>query len=160
MKSIAEDLSERLEALNNELIAFVEKCTQNDWHKICQPEDWPVGVTARHVGAGHYEVIALARMILNGEALPVMTMADVIARANRHAAEHARCAKAEVLEVLQTNGRNLVDFVAGLSDSELGASGYLPALGKELSIAEFLETAVLSGAAQHFDSMKRAVAAA
>jgi len=40
----------------DEVITFVENLTDNDWTKISDWEKWSVGVTARHVGAGHFAI--------------------------------------------------------------------------------------------------------
>ncbi|MCE5336436.1 MAG: DinB family protein [Desulfobacteraceae bacterium] len=158
MNRISNELSERLEAFNNEVIAFVEQCSEHDWTRICRPEDWPVGVTARHIGAGHYEVIKLAEMIRDGKKLPQLSMDDITAMANRHAAEHADCTKPEVIEVLRVNGKKLAEFVKGLSESDLGKSAYFPVMGKDLNVGQFLEGVVLQGAGQHFEHIRQAVA--
>ena len=70
MSQRTENLAERLRTFNTQVITFVENCTQENWRKICAREDWTVGVTARHIGAGHYDIIGLAKMIVNEETLP------------------------------------------------------------------------------------------
>jgi hypothetical protein len=90
--SKVEELSERLQALTDEVVGFVQRCSDTDWLKMCK-EDWTVGVTARHIGAGHLEVVGLAKMIVSGKQLPEMTMPQLIDMANEHARRHAGCRK-------------------------------------------------------------------
>ena len=76
--------------------------------------------------------------------------------ANRHAREHAECSKSEVLDILRSHGRQMVEFAGGLEDSELDRIGYLPALGASITVEQFLESAVLESANEHFQSMMTA----
>ncbi len=157
MNAQARELAERLKTLNGEIIEFVEKCTEQDWGKICSWEQWSVGVTARHIGTGHYEVLQLARKIINGEKFPEMTEQQVTEMANQHAREHADCAKPEVLEILRNNGREMVQFVVGLDDSELNRAGYLALFGSDITVRQFIETVILQSGGQHFKNMKSTV---
>jgi hypothetical protein len=155
MSDRSKKLADRLNSFNEEVISFVRNCTETDWRKI-GVEEWPVGVTGRHIGANHYSAVSGAKMILKGEKFPDMTMEQITENANRHAREHAECSKSEVLEILRDRGRKIVEFVAGLEDSELDKTAYLPALGSNLTVEQFLETLVLKTANEHFQSMKTA----
>jgi hypothetical protein len=159
MTGRSEELAERLRAFNNEVIAFVEKCTDEDWRKMCAWEEWTVGVTARHIGAGHYGVVGLAKMIVNGDKLPELTRDQLIQMANQHAREHAACTKAEVLDILRKNGESLVAYVAGLDDAALDRTGYLAAVGGELNTQQFLENVIVLSGGEHFANMKTAASA-
>ena len=156
MATRAKDLADRLRAFNNEIIAFVEKCTEEEWRKHCPSEDWTVGVVARHIGAGHYGILDLVKMIIAGEKLPEITERAVIEMANQHALEHADCTRKEVLDLLKTNGAELVDFVAGLDDEKLDRKGYLSLMEKDVSAGQFLEMAILGSGGEHFNSIKAA----
>ena len=157
MSGRSKTLAERLKSFNEGVISFVRDCTDADWRKI-GVEQWPVGVTARHIGANHYTAIAAAKMILKGEKFPEMTMEQIVEMANRHAREHADCAKSEVLDVLRDQGRKIVEFAEGLEDSELDKTAYLPALGSDITVEQFIENVILRGGNEHFQSMKTAVA--
>ena len=154
MSDRAKNLANRLNSFNEEVISFVENCTESDWRKV-GVEEWPVGVTARHIGANHYSAaMSLARIILKGEKLPEKTIEQITENANRHAREHAGCTKSEVLEVLRDQGRKVVDFAADLKDFELDKTPLLPPIGGELSVEQFLEAVILRSAKEHFQSMK------
>ncbi|MGA2400314.1 MAG: hypothetical protein ABSG91_01245 [Syntrophobacteraceae bacterium] len=153
--SRSKKLAERLNSFNEEVISFVENSTEGDWSAI-GAEGWPLGVTARHIGANHYQAVSAVKMILKGEKLPVMTVEQITEYANRHAREHAECTKSEVLDVLRKQGRMLVDFTGGLEDSELDKAGYLPALGMDMTVEQFIETVILQSGNEHFESIKAA----
>jgi len=160
MSERARNLAERLEAFNRDMITFVDHLTEEEWGKVCAREDWGVGVTARHIGAGHYEGAAwLTKMIVAGEKLPELTGEQIDQMANQHAREHADCTKAEVLEILRKNGDMLVAFAARLDDADLDRTGYLAAIGGDLSAQQLLENVVLQSGGQHFANLKAAAAA-
>ena len=159
MSQRTENLAERLRTFNTQVITFVENCTKENWRKICAREDWTVGVTARHIGAGHYGIIGLARIIVNEEALPGLTMDQIIQTANEHAHAHADCTKTEVLDILRKNGAILADYVAGLDDVELDRKGYLEMVGGDISTQELIENIIFQSAAEHFANMQSAESA-
>jgi len=155
----AKDLAGRLGKFNEEVMAFVKKCTDEDWRKT-SPEDWPVGVAARHIGAGHISgTMKMADMIVKGERFPEMTMEQINNMANEHARKHADCTKAEVLDILQKTGDSLVQFVANLDDAALDRTAYMPAMGTDVSTQQLIENVVLTSAAEHFAGIKKAVGA-
>jgi hypothetical protein len=156
MSDRSKKLAESLKTFNDAVIAFVESCTEADWQKT-GIEEWPVGVTARHIGANHYTAVSGAKVLAKGEKLPEMTMKQISEFANRHAREHAGCAKPEVLQILRENCDKLIEFVGSLQDSELDRTGYIPALGRDMTVRQFLETVILRSADEHFQSMKAAV---
>jgi hypothetical protein len=157
MNEKARALARRLHAFSSEIITFVEGCSETNWKKTCEKEAWPVGVTARHIGAGHFEAVGLVRMIVNGETLPEFTMDQLVAMANEHARQHAGCTREEVLGLLRRNGTALVDYVAALSDAELDRTGHLPLAGGKLSAQQVIEAVILASGGEHFASMKAAV---
>jgi hypothetical protein len=159
MNEQSKKLVERLKAFDAEVVAFVEGCREADWGKMCAPEDWTVGVTARHIGAGHYDTVDLIKMIVAGEKLPDMTEEEIVRMANDHAAKHADCTKEEVLEVFRTDAPKLLDYISRLDDAALGKTGYFSLLEKDVSAQQFVETVILWSGGEHFASMKRAVAA-
>ncbi len=156
MNQRAKDLAQRLKAFNDQVIAFVENCGDDEWHKVCTWEEWTVGVTARHIGSGHYRVIGLVKMIINDEKLPDFTAEQVNESGNKHARKHADCTREEVLDVLKKNGTSLVDFVTGLDDAELDSKGYLSLVGSEITAQQFLEDVILQSGGEHLTNMKAA----
>jgi len=155
MSDRSKKLADRLNSFNEQVISFVRSCTETDWRKI-GVEEWPVGVTARHIGATHYPAMSAAKMILKGEKFAEMTMEQITENANRHAREHAECSKSEVLDILRDQGRKIVAFAGCREDSELDKAGYFPAMGSDITVEQFLETVILQSANEHFESMKTA----
>ena len=159
MSQRAQDLVERFNAFNNEVIRFVEACSEEQWDKVCA-EEWSLGVVARHIGAGHYTGAAdMAKMIVAGEKMPELTMEQIGEIANTHAREHADCSRAEVLDLLNSNGAALADYVAGLDDAELDRSAHMQLVGGDVSAQQLIEMVIFESGGEHFANMKKALAA-
>lgn len=150
-------LSKRIEAFRDDVVTFVENLSSDDWKKICEWEQWTVGVSARHLGAGHLAISAMLDMIVKGEPLPQLTMDQINAKSNKDAQIHSHCTKAEALDLLQKNGDQLTAFVAGLSDDDLDRKGRTPAFGGEVSTEQLIEYIIFRSGNRHFDNMKNAV---
>lgn len=157
MSQRAENISQRIKSFADEVIVFVENLAESDWSKICDWEKWSVGVTARHIGAGHFGISKMAAMIVNGEDLPPLNMDQINEMSDKDSREHADCTKAEALEFLKKNSVELAAFAAGLTDDELDRKGSMPAFGGEVTTEQLIDYIIFQSAVQHFDSMKAAV---
>ena len=148
------ELAERFLSFNNDMIAFVENCSEENWKKVCPGEQWPVGVVARHVAAGHYRAVGLAKMIVAGKELPELTDEAIDQSNAQHADKHADCTKEEVLGLLRENGTSLVDFVTELDDADLDSTGQLPLVGGTIDTQQFVENIIILSATDHLENMK------
>jgi uncharacterized damage-inducible protein DinB len=112
-------LADRFEGMNQQLLEAIEGCSDAEWRTTTSREGWPVGVVAHHVATGHRTIAELIRLAATGQPEPAMTL-EMLDRINAgHAAEHARCTKAETLELLRHNGSWAAGMVRGLTDDEL-----------------------------------------
>jgi uncharacterized damage-inducible protein DinB len=157
MSQRAKEISEQIKSFSDNVMAFVENLSEDDWRKVCKSEEWPVGATAYHLGAGHFAIFDMAGMIVRGEDLPPLTMDQINAMSDKQAREHADCTKAEAMEALRKNSAEMVAFVAGLTDEELDRKGSMPAFGGEATTEKLIQFVIFESAARHFDSMKTAV---
>lgn len=156
MNERARALAKKIEAFNDEVITFVEGCSDGDWATVTEAEDWPAGVVARHIAAGHYGAVALARIIIDGAELPKMTPQMIVDMANQHAREHADCTREEVLGLLRSEGPKLVRTIASWSDEEFDRASHLDMMGKPVGAGEFMELVVLASAGDHLKSIRAA----
>ncbi|KPJ77317.1 MAG: hypothetical protein AMJ54_08400 [Deltaproteobacteria bacterium SG8_13] len=156
MNKRGKELSGRLQEFSDELTTAARNLTAAQWAEMLPSEQWPVGVTMRHLAAGHLGITSLARMMVNGEKLPEITLEALKEMANRHAREHADCTKEEVLELLEKNSAEIVSFTAGLTDEQLDRTGYLVATG-EVSVQQIIEYVVFMSAGEHFANIKTAL---
>lgn len=154
MSQRTKELVARFTGFNNEFIAFVDNCSDEDWRKVCSGEGWTVGVVAHHVAAGHFGAIDFVRMIVAGEAIPEITMETIDQMNAQHAKEHANCTREEVLALLRKNGSAFAGYLEGLSEADLGRTGYLAAIGGDVSAQQLIEMVILQSGGEHLDSMK------
>lgn len=157
MSRRSEEISKEVNGFGDEVIAFVKGLSEDDWNKVCDWEQWSVGTTAYHLGAGHFAISNIAAMIVKGENLPPLTMDQINAMSKKQALEHAQCTKDEALEALKKNRAKMVAYVAGLSDDELDRKGSMPAFGGEVTTEQLIRYVIFDSAVQHFESMKAAV---
>jgi hypothetical protein len=158
MSSRAEKLAQELMVFVSDLRTFLEKCSEADWNRRLEWEGWSVGVTARHIAAGHLPAIALAKMIVNSAELPELTSEQVTAMANDHARKHAACTRDEVLGILKENGAAMAAYVAGLSDADLDRTGQLALVGGVISAENLIKAVILKSGGEHLAHMKAASA--
>jgi hypothetical protein len=154
----ARHLAQRLQAFGDEVLGFVQGCSPADWSRYCPSEEWSVGVTARHIAAGHFATLGLVKTLAAGGPLPQLTRAQIVAMANDHAARHADCTPEEVAELLRRNAAEMVGYVAGLEDGELERKGFFAFIGVEMSLRQFLEAVVLKSGGGHLASIRAAIA--
>ncbi len=149
--------AERVQSFSNEVIAYVENLSDDEWKKTCEWEEWAVGVTAHHLGAGHMAIFNFAEMILRGEPLPQLTMDQIHAMSKEQAKENANATKADALEQLRKNTAGMVSFIKGLSDEQMDSKGSMPAFEGEVTVEQLIEYVIFQSGADHFNSMKEAV---
>ena len=154
MSQRAKDIAARFTTFNKEMITFVDNCSDEEWRKVCSGEGWTVGVVAHHVAAGHFGAIDFVRMIVAGEAIPEITMGAIDQMNAQHAKEHANCTTEEVLGLLRKNGSAFAGYLEGLSEADLGRTGYLAAIGGDVSAQQLIEMVILQSGGEHLDSMK------
>jgi hypothetical protein len=157
MSQRAIDLSKRVESFKDDVIAYVDNLSGEEWNAQCEWEEWTAGVTARHIGAGHFGIFGMCGMVLEGKDLPPLTVDEINAMSDKDSRAHADATKAETLERLRKNGAELAAFIGGLSDDQLDSKGSMPAFGGEASVNQIIEFVIFQSAQEHFDSMKKAV---
>ena len=155
MSERATSLADQLERVNEDLIATIEACSDEQWKSACAGETWSVGVTAHHVATNHEGVAQLVRVVANGEPPPPITM-DMIHQGNeRHAREYASCTPEETAELARKNGAAAVSLVRGLDDEQLNRSARV--LGDQEMTAGAIVEHILIG---HIDSHLQSIRAA
>ena len=157
MRQRAKDIANKIKMFNEEVIAFVDNLNEEEWAKTCEWEEWPVGATVYHMGAGHFAISDMAKMIINGEDLPPLTMDQINAMSKKQALDHVDCTKADALKALRENGAKMVEFTVGLSDDELDRKSSMPAFEGEVTTEQLIRFVIFDSAVQHFESIKAAV---
>jgi hypothetical protein len=156
MSQRVKELTERFEAFNNEIIGFVENCSDDKWRKTCSGEGWTVNVVARHIAASHYGALGLVKMIVSGETLPELTTEAIDQGNVKHAKKHADCTKDEVLGYLNKNCEAIAAYLTGLNDEGLDRYARLALTGGDISAQQFIESIIIQSGNEHLNSMKAA----
>ncbi|MEX2236565.1 MAG: DinB family protein [Dehalococcoidia bacterium] len=151
----AQELADRFEQVNNEVIAAVESCPDDKWQDAASGEERQVNVVAHHIASSHGPIAGLVKAIAEGGELPALT-GDMIDAGN---AEHAKTAagvsKSQTIELLRSGGREAADSLRGLSDEQLAKTGSMPLFGDQPWSAQDAIERVLIGHPQgHLGSIK------
>jgi hypothetical protein len=151
-------LAKRFEQTNDEVIAVVQRCSDEQWRTSCSGEQWSVGVTAHHIAISHVPITELVRAVATGQPVPPLT-ADMLDAGNaEHARQFAGCTKEETLALLRRGGREAADLLRGLRDEQLDHGAELPLLeGRRLSAAEIVELVLIGHPMGHLGSIRAAL---
>lgn len=113
--------AEEMAAANDQLIEFVESCSDDDWATVCAGEGWPVGVVAYHAAKGHGVVAQWIDQLLAGGV--AMTADELNAMNATMAREHANVSRTVVVELSRTTLQALTATLLRLTDDDLRVTG-------------------------------------
>jgi uncharacterized protein YndB with AHSA1/START domain len=152
-----ERFAAQFQAVNDDIIAIVDTCTDEQWRQACVNEGRSVGVVAHHVAVVHRDFTRIIEALAAGAThSPRSSMEDVDRGNARHARAHAAVGQAETLDVLRTNGAALTHLLRGLGDEHLdrvaGVFG-----GHELTVAQVVEWVVIGHAREHLASIRATI---
>jgi hypothetical protein len=152
-----EGLAKRFEQTNDEVIAAVQSCSDEQWRRTCSGEQWSVGVTAHHIASSHQPVAELVRALATGQPLPPLTAELLDAGNAEHARQFANCTREETVELLRQGGRQAAQILRGLSEEQLDNGAELPLLnGQRMSAAGFAEAVLIGHPISHLESIRAA----
>jgi hypothetical protein len=154
-----DDYVDRFEATNNDLIATVEGCPDEQWRQLCEDGGRPVGVVAYHVAATNEAFARMLGALAVGETYsPKISMEVIHGHNAQQAQDHADVSKPEALDGLRQNGAAILQTLRSLNDGQLdqvaGVFG-----DNELSVAQVVEYVVIGHTREHLDSIRTAVGA-
>jgi Mycothiol maleylpyruvate isomerase N-terminal domain len=121
MNPEAEELARQFEAAHNEVIAFVETCTERQWTTMVEGEGWTVGVVMHHVAMGHRQMLDWLDHARRGEPI-TKTAAEIDSDNARHARDFAAVTRAQTMESLERHGADLARCIGGLSPGDLATA--------------------------------------
>lgn len=151
-------LADRVEQVNKELVATVERCSDGQWQAKTAAETWPVGVVAHHVAQSVSAIAGLVHKVATGQPLPPLTMDSIHQMNAEHAKQHARCTKDETLTLLRKNGAAAAGTIRGLSDEQLDRSGSLLG-GPPMTAQQVVERVLISHVQEHHGSIRATLGA-
>lgn len=153
-KQQAEALAHQFDAVNREVMTWVENCSAAGWQQTCPNDGRAAGIVAHHIAASHGVLTHFVTLIAQGQPLPELTAAALDQANAQHAEQFANVAQAEVLELLRTSGAATVATVRQLTDEQLAHSAYLSLFGTTMSAQQVIEHILIGHARSHFANLQ------
>ncbi len=154
MSEQARALAGQLEEATQEIVVFIQQCSDEDWRAITKAERWPVCSVCRHNARGfemHPQVIRLAA---NGEPMPTGYTWDDIHHCNvEQARDWAQISTEETLAPLRRYADEAVAFVHLLSDKQLDHTTKAPLDDTSMSVQQMVE-GMIDHARVHLESVR------
>ena len=151
-----EQLVARFEAVNDDVIALVNACSDEQWRRRGD-EGWSAAVVAHHIAVVHDEFMPLVRAFAGGETFSPGSSMDAVDRINAdHAREFADVGKAETVDALRANGAALAHLLRTLTDDALDRTAGTYG-GREMKVAQVVEWIVIGHAQSHLNSFRAAL---
>lgn len=158
MSKRAEALAQRVAQGHQELAAFVEGCSEEDWQTYSPDEGRSVGVLVHHVANVLPVEIDLVKVLASGQAITGVTMEMVDQMNAEHADEVAHCSKEETLELLKRNSELAVAAIRELGDEELDRAAPVSLHSDApLTAQYFIEAHPLGHSFHHLASVRAAI---
>lgn len=152
MSERTDALAKQLEEANNELIAAIEGCTDEQWQAACADEGWSVGVTAHHVANSQSGLTRLVKGMASGQPVPPVTQEWLDDRNAQWSQEFAGRTPAEAVELLRTSSVEAVNTVRGLSDEQLRSTATVA--GNEMTAEQVIEFILIGHPRSHLASIR------
>ena len=157
MSERAQELAARFEKANDEFIAIVQGCTDEQWHTSVPDDGRSVALVAHHVAGAYRAIASWVRMIAEGQPLPPMTQEMIDEGNAQFAAQRPNPTRQETVDLLRRNGERAASLVRGLSDEQLDRTGSTPLFGPNPLSAEQVIRGTLLG---HLRGHRRSIEAA
>ena len=158
MSARATQLADQTDDAIAQVIAFVETVPDEQWTKICGPEQCTVAALASHIAMSATGVLNfLVKPVAEGEQPLPITPEQIHAGNAENARENANRGKQDVVAELQSNGTEASSYVRGLSDEELQRSAVLFFSPEPVTADFIIENVLVNHTLGHLESMRAVV---
>ena len=147
-------LAQQFAVVNQAVIDFVMNCTATTWQTVPPGEKRTVGVIAHHIATSHHPIVMLAGLIAEGQPIPEFTQESLNHSNADHAAHFANCTQAEVIDLLEKNGRAAQEFIHKLDQAALARRVHIPAFNATMNAAEVIEQVLIGHTAGHLATLR------
>jgi len=151
-------LANRLDQVNNALIATIGQMSEADWQTQCTNDTRSVGIVIRHITDAHAFVLGAAQAVAAGKSLPTLTWEMVHADTSRHAGKHAHCDRAETIELLRRNSAEASRAIRGMSEEQLARKSTW-GLDGEVTAQQVIELHMIGHVQEHLANIEAAIRA-
>lgn len=150
----SDDLTARLETVNDEFVATIEACTDAQWRLPCVDEGRTVGVVAHHIATVQRDFAKILGILAGGGSFsPKISMEQVHESNATHARDHADVSAEETLAEFRASRAALGQRFRAIGERDLdrvaGVFG-----GNELTIAQVMEWVIIGHAAAHLANIR------
>ncbi|MDQ6833616.1 MAG: DinB family protein [Chloroflexota bacterium] len=136
-------LAARVAEITDEVIAFAEQCTLEEWRSVTYDERWQVGVVCRHIARSLAVYPAIIRRQVSGEPPPAqLNWEDVHCSNAQQAKDWADGSEEEAVAMLRRHGDQLARTIRLLADEQLGPTATSPLTGKVLSTQQVVASMI------------------
>lgn len=153
MTADGEALAEQIRETNQQIIEAIERCSDEQWRATTASENWPVGVTAHHIGESDERGVARVKAALGGQPFrfpPGMETSD--ARNAVHLQQQANCTKEETLALLRGAEEAATSLVRSMSNEDLGRTEDLD--DRRRSVRQLIEVLLINHPRNHLESIQ------
>lgn len=151
---MSEQFAAQLEAINDEIIALVRGCTDEQWRQPCASEGWSLGVVAHHIAVTQQEFAGMIEALAEGQTRsPAASMEDVHQSNARHARDYAAVGKPETLDLLRASKDAIAHLLRGISEEQLDRTAGVFG-GRVLSVRQVVAWIVIGHARIHLASIR------
>lgn len=140
--------------LNNEIIAFVERCPNTLWRTPCTNDGRTVAVVAHHIASSHEPVLQLVQMVANGQPLPALSYEMFDTMNAQHAQGAAHCTQTEVIALLREKGQSVVTALNQLTAEQLARTAHISFANATMRAQDVVEQILIGHARMHFANMQ------
>ena len=153
----SEALAKRFEAKAQDAMATLEQLSEADWKKVTEGEKWPVGVTAHHLASTFDGIPSILQAVAAGQSLGNFTRDMLDAGNAKHATDHAKCTKAETIELHKRGVALAAATIRGLSDDQLSTRRTVFTDAPPMSVEQLITGALIDHIDDHFGSIRKTV---
>lgn len=147
-------MQEQFTALNQEIIAFVERCPATLWRTPCANDGRTVAVVAHHIAASHEPVMQLVQMVADGQPLPALSYELFDAMNAQHAQHAADCTPQEVIALLREKGQAVATALRQLHPDQLERAAHISFANAAMRAQDVVEQILIGHARHHFANMQ------
>ncbi|MEZ4523166.1 MAG: DinB family protein [Thermomicrobiales bacterium] len=156
MAKTGADLSSEFNDRATEFAELIRGLDDEQWHALCEAENWSVGTTAHHVGQSFNSTWGITEAIMAGSVPPV-SWDDINAMNAAHAAEFPNPDRAETLALIEDSAASVTEAIAALDDEALDKSAVVAAFSPEpLAARNWIEMVVIGHIGMHKPSIEAA----
>ncbi len=153
-------MQDQFTALNNEIIAFVERCPATLWRTRCANDGRTVAVVAHHIAASHEPVMQLVQLVADGQPLPTLSYELFDAMNAQHAQGAANCTQPDVIALLRDKGQSVATALRQLHPDQLARTAHISFANATMRAQDVIDQILIGHARHHFANMQATSAVA